>query len=105
MNPSPTVFHRATLQPLLQAVEPAVLLVPARLLRRVIAGDSGLGGSRFHVPHSFAYWIGRDALLRFADHVDLGLPAGHPLPDPVLLMQAPPRSGGANGAALLACWR
>ncbi len=90
------------------AADPAALLVPPRVLRRVIKRDAGLTGPGLQVPHRKSYVIGRDALLKIANRVDLGLRPDRdlpdtlflfPLPDPAKLRAQPP------GATLLKYWR
>ena len=102
------VFTVADLERALGAVEPAALLVPPRVLRRVIKKDAGLTGPGLQAPHRKSYVLGRDALLRIADRDDLGVRPGRelpetlllfPLPDPAKLRALPP------GATLLKYWR
>jgi hypothetical protein len=103
----PATLDRSALQQALQAVEPAVLLVSPRLLRRVVEkqlGPVGLG----HAIQSGGHRIGRAELLQLVDHVDLGIPASYELHDPVLLLAAP-RSGDFDDRPaddiLLGYWR
>ncbi|HZY87057.1 MAG TPA: hypothetical protein VFE78_19635, partial [Gemmataceae bacterium] len=79
----------ADLERALTRAEPAALLVPPRILRRVIKKDRGLGGPGLQVPHRKGYVIGRDSLLRLADRDDLGLPADRELPATLLLFPRP----------------
>src|SRR5262249_42659290 len=50
----------AELGRLLRAADPAALLVPARLLRRVIKRDRKLTGLGLQVPHHKSYVLGRE---------------------------------------------
>ncbi len=75
----------------LKDVDPTALLVPARLLRRVIKQDRDIGGMGLIVPHRKSYIIGREALLHAADRQELDLPADEALPekDKLILMVRP----------------
>src|ERR671933_667495 len=61
---------------LLRQADPAVLLVPPRILRRVIKQDRRPGGLGLQVPHADSYVLSRDALLRIATPGELGVPPG-----------------------------
>src|SRR5262249_47998908 len=65
-----TALSFPELQSLLQATDPRVLLVPPRVLRRVIKRDRKLTGIGLVVPHRKSYCIDRDSLLRHADLQD-----------------------------------
>src|SRR6266853_93170 len=98
----------ADLERALIAADPAALLVPPRILRRVIKKDAGLTGPGLQVPHRKSYVIRRDALLAIADRTDLGLNPDRELPETVLLFPAPdPRKLRAlpPEATLLKYWR
>src|SRR5436305_777380 len=87
---------------LLRAAEPAALLVPDRLLRRVIRYER-LGGSHLRdVPHTQSYWVGRDALRGLDLYRDLPVPPGGELPETVLLL---PESLADAPDPLRAGWR
>ena len=73
----------------LRATDPAALLVPPRLLRRVIKRDRHLSGFGLQVPHRKCYVIGRDALLAVVDRTDLGVDPDRELPDTVVLLPRP----------------
>src|SRR5438270_405621 len=73
----------------LRAADPAVMLVPPRLLRRIIKRDRKLAGVGLQVPHRKCYVIGREALLAIADRDDLGLEADRELPPTVVLLPRP----------------
>ncbi len=73
----------------LAAVDPAALLVPPRILRRIIKRDRGLGGIGLQVPHRKSYVVSRERLLRFADRDELGLAADAELPATLILLVRP----------------
>jgi hypothetical protein len=98
----------AGLTAVLARTDPAALLVPPRILRRVIKQDCGLTGFGFQVPHYKTYVIGRDALLRIADRGELGIPPDRDLPETVILLQRPDAKALGKHAAsdiLLKAWR
>ncbi len=97
----------AELQKLLADVDGAALLVPPRLLRRVIKQDCDIGGVGFQVPHRKTYTIGRDSLLAIADHADLGVNAQRELPAHLLLLACPETWLNRHGRdqALVRFWR
>jgi hypothetical protein len=97
----------AELQKLLADVDPAALLVPPRLLRRVIKQDCDIGGVGFQVPHRKTYVIGREALLTIADHNELGLNAQRELPPHFLLLACPENwlTTHTREQALVRFWR
>jgi hypothetical protein len=72
----------------LKAVQPAVLLVPPRILRRVIRGDQP-GDLGLIVPHRKAYRIAGSRLLEIADAEELGLGRGEKPPDTSILLETP----------------
>src|SRR5688500_8051121 len=86
---SPSSIGSGELQRLLTAAEPAALLVPLRLLRRVIKQDRGIAGIGLQVPHRKTYVVGCDVLLAGADREELGIPAGRELPATVILLACP----------------
>src|SRR5262245_52362624 len=83
------VLGAAELQRLLSAADPAALLVPPKLLRRVIKQDRHITGVGLQVPHRKTYVIGRDALLAIAERDELGLAAGRELPAELILLACP----------------
>ena len=60
-------FAISDLERILKGVDPAALLVPPRVLRRVIMRDRDLGGMGLVVPHRRSYVIAREPLLHIAD--------------------------------------
>src|SRR5690242_12245322 len=106
--PEPARIDTAELQHLLQALDPAVLLVPRRILRRVIKHDRHLTGVGLQVPHRKTYVIDREALLKIADRTELLIDPGRPLPKTLLLLNRPDAERLARqprGEALLKFWR
>ncbi len=98
----------AELGRLLRAADPAALLVPPRLLRRVIKRDRKLTGWGLQVPHRKSYVVGRDALLALADRDELGVEPDRELPPQLILIAAPePEQLAAmpRGPALVKYWR
>jgi hypothetical protein len=85
----PPSIDLAHLEQALLAVDPAVCLVPSRILRRVIKADRRLVGLGLRVPHVKSYVIGRDALLQLATHEELGVAPGRDLPETVVLLVRP----------------
>jgi hypothetical protein len=79
----------AELELVLRQAEPAALLVPPRILRRVIKKDQNLGGLGLRVPHRKSYFLKRDALLQIANRFELGVAADRELPAEVLLFAQP----------------
>jgi hypothetical protein len=74
---------------LVRDIDPTALLVPPRILRRVIKKHRGLGGLGLHVPHAGCYPIDRGNLLRIARLGELGLDDPAALADTVLLLPRP----------------
>jgi hypothetical protein len=98
----------AELGQLLQAADPAALLVPPRLLRRMIKRDRQLARIGLQVPHHRSYVISREALLALATPDELGLKPDRELPPTVLLIARPePEQLAAQprGLALVTYWR
>jgi hypothetical protein len=71
------------------AVDPSALLVPARIVRRVLRLDRGLADSGMRLPHRKTYFISREALLGFAEPEELGQSDGTTLPETVILLARP----------------
>lgn len=90
------------------AADPAAVLVPPRLLARVIRGLHGLPGRTFEVPHADSCIIDRRALFRLVEPDDLELGPDRLLPTTVILLPRPAlegRNGGDGAATLLTYWR
>ncbi len=88
--------------------ELSCLLVPPRILRRVIKKDRGLTGVGLQVPHYKSYVLSRDALLAIATRAELEIAEDRPLPDTVLLLPQPDGplvAGPKRDALLLKYWR
>src|SRR5262245_61183040 len=88
-------------------VEPSALLVPPRILRRVIKAHRRLGGLGLRVPHRKSYIIDRDSLLQIATPAELRL-GDHQPPPRVLLLPRPAAvdlAGRDAGQVLLEYWR
>jgi len=105
---STTHLSPAELAEILRAADPAVRLVPARIMRRVIERDRRMQGLVLQVPHRKTYRIRRDALLEIADPLELGLAPGEQLDETVILI-ARPRADKLAAAGvedtLLKYWR
>jgi hypothetical protein len=98
----------ADLECALSAADPSALLVPPRILRRVIKKHGGLTGIGLQVPHRKSYVIGQDVLLQIADYADLRIKYSRALPDTLLLFPAPDLAkfrALPPGAMLLEYWR
>jgi hypothetical protein len=98
----------AELRSALRQTDPAALLVPPRILRRVIKRDRDLAGIGLQAPHRHCYVIPRDDLLRIAQPDELGLEDGEDPADLALLFPEPPASVLASrprSLVLLDHWR
>src|SRR5712664_3826271 len=92
----------------LRVAEPAALLVPGRILRRVVKQDRRIAGAGLRVPHRKTYVIARARLLALADADELGLEPSRELPDQVLLIVRPEAEKLAamtRDRALVKYWR
>jgi hypothetical protein len=89
LETAPTQLTVLDLDRRLRAAEPAALLVPPRLLRRVIKKDRKLSGVGLQVPHRKCYVVARDALFQIVDRGDLGLEPDRELPETVILLPRP----------------
>jgi hypothetical protein len=69
--------------------DPSALLVPPRILRRVIKKHQGLGGLGLRVPHPRVYLITRDALLGIVTPEEIGLADPAALPEQLVLLPRP----------------
>ena len=77
------------LRRLLQDVDSRSLLVPPRILRRIIKTDRDIGGLGLQVPHRKSYVIDREPLLRIASASELDVAPNRKLPKTLLLLQRP----------------
>ena len=66
-----------------------VLLVPPRILRRVIRQCCGLTGWGVNVPHRKSFVVERQTLLEIVDQEELRLQPGDSLPETVILLPQP----------------
>jgi hypothetical protein len=73
----------------LLAVEPAVLLVPDRWLRRLIKQHRQVPAFGLQVPHADSYTLSREELLHLASPAELQLSAGASLPEHLILLPEP----------------
>jgi hypothetical protein len=108
MTASATGLDRDALDAILQRTDPAAVLVPQRILRRVIKRARALTGPGLQVPHRKCIVIGRDALLTIASRNQLGVPAERELPAIVLLlaeMDVARLAALPRGEALRKYWR
>jgi hypothetical protein len=81
-----TGLERGELATILRRTDSSALLVPPRILRRVIKRARSLGGMGLQVPHRKSLVIGRKALLGIATPGELGVPGAHELPETVILL-------------------
>jgi hypothetical protein len=91
-----------------QAADPSVLLVPSRILRRVIKQDCQLTTLGLQVPHPKTFVISRQALLQIAEPRELELEPGRELAETLILVARPEPVKLAQmsaGEALVKFWR
>src|SRR5437764_14758477 len=96
------------LSQILADTDPAVLLVPPRLLRRIIKHDRKLTHLGLQVPHRKSYVIARSALLELATRAELDVSEARELPETLILLCKPSAEGLAKaprGPTLLKYWR
>src|SRR5262249_54671969 len=92
----------------LLAVEPAAVLTPPRILRRIIKHDCRLPGLGLQVPHRKTYVISRDSALAIAGREELELAAQRELPHVLILIAKPTAERLAEtpfGVQLVKYWR
>src|SRR5260370_39912343 len=77
------------LEAALRAADPAALLAPPRILRRMIKQDREIGGIGLRVPHRKSYLIAAESLLKIVDRDELGLAGDHQLPAQVIVLARP----------------
>lgn len=96
------------LEQALLAADRGVLLVPARILRRVIKSDTRVARFGLRVPHRKTYVINRTELLTIAAAEELGIPSGRELPETIILIARPSTDWVATSPAqqvLTKYWR
>ncbi|HEX3657972.1 MAG TPA: hypothetical protein VHV55_19440 [Pirellulales bacterium] len=91
MNESEGVWgvSLAELEAAMRRVDPQALLVPGRILRRVIKQDRQVAGPGLRVPHRKTYVVARDRLLKIVDLSELNLSPEARLPDRLILIGRP----------------
>jgi hypothetical protein len=89
MTVSHDFLSASALEQAVADAEPAALLVPSRILRRVIKQHSHLTGIGLRVPHRKVYVLHREALLAMVARSELDIPADRVLPDRLILVQRP----------------
>ena len=88
-----------------RATPAGVLLVPSRILRRVIKRHRRIPGVGLDVPHASSYVVATDALLTIASEEELGCTRDR-LGDSVILLPHPEEDGPeARRGALVRLWR
>jgi hypothetical protein len=103
-----TPIDIAELRRRLRTANPAALLVPPRILRRVIKRDRRIAFVGLQVPHRKSYVIGRDALAQLVTHAELEIDSKCDLPPTVILISRPEPealAGMPRGPALIKYWR
>ena len=95
------------LRKLVSGADPAALLVPPWLMRRIIKADRGISGLVLEVPHRKTYCLSTNALLAITSREELGVSETHVLPDRLLLLSCSPAALADHGRpqALLHFWR
>jgi hypothetical protein len=96
------------LQCLLQEIDPGILLVEPRILRRIIKRHHHLTGFARQVPHRKSLVLNRDLVLAYARRWELGLDGLHSLPENLTLLARPDSDRLASlkrGDALVKYWR
>src|SRR5579883_3090523 len=99
----------AELQQALRAADPAAVLVPARVLERLIQGQNQLSALFGQVPHRKSYVIDRPTLYRYVDPDELELEPDRLLPYTVILLARPTEPNYLTtvdrGDVLLSYWQ
>jgi hypothetical protein len=106
--PEPLGITVTELKQLLKAVEPGVLMIRPRILRRVIKHHLHIPGLGLQVPHRKSFVIDRESLLKKASLSELGLTPGCELPAILTLLNEPEPeklAGLPRGAVLVRYWR
>lgn len=92
----------------LAAADPAVLLAPSRILRRVIRFDRRLTNLGWDVPHRKSYVISRTRLFEFVSRFELELDVERDLPEILILLERPDDEDllqQSSGNVLAEYWR
>jgi len=79
----------AELERAVRGAEPGALLVPPRILRRVIKRDRGLTRVGLQVPHRHLHATSAQSLRAVATAAELGIAAGSEWPSPAILLERP----------------
>ncbi len=90
------------------ATDPAAVLVPPRILRRVLQGEFKVPHLLVQVPHERGYFFDRQVLFRYVEQDELGLEPERMLPPLVILLTRPSAEqlqALGRDAALLRYWR
>lgn len=98
----------ADLRQAVQTADPAAILVPPRILRRVVRECHDLPGLRLRISHRKCYVIARERLLEIADRDDMELSPDDELPDRVTLVPLPDQArldDAPAGTILVFYWR
>jgi hypothetical protein len=98
----------AELQRTLRAADPRAVLVPQRILDRIILESQTLRGGPRTVPHRYCHIVDRQTLFRHAEQTDLDVAPDQLLPDTVILLARPPAeelSELERSNVLLKFWR
>src|SRR5437660_10612567 len=97
----------AELKRLLEAADPGAMLVPPRILRRIIKHHRHLPVIGLQVPHRKTYVVDRETLFTIADPAELELEPNRQLPQTVVLISSPDPERLAvqpRGEALVGIW-
>ncbi len=79
----------ADLEAAVAAVDSSALLMPARILRRVLRQDRELTEAGLKVPHRKTYFIRRELLATIVEPGEVGRPTFDNLPEQVILLARP----------------
>ncbi|HEY2158690.1 MAG TPA: hypothetical protein VGH33_23870, partial [Isosphaeraceae bacterium] len=92
----------------LRSVDPRAVLVPPRILRRVIRGVLGIDRLMGHIPHRGGFATSSARALEFAGPEELSLEPGQPVPARLILLAEPDLDrveGPARERVILRYWR
>lgn len=79
----------AELEEAVAAVDPSAMLIPARIVRRVIKHVCGLPDSVLRVPHRKVFVLPRDEFFRIVDPVEVDVKSPAALPETLILLARP----------------